>query len=129
MPVEAGLKKKKKPECWRFSIRSRLFACHQVTLMKAAAMDDPGPEEGHALTTSAETDISFFKMALSHLRSDPHAETAFLLLSLKLAENNFFFLSSVLLLLCRHGAINARTSAHFTPGFVCLSSSRPGDAL
>lgn len=69
-----GVEKKNKPECWRFSIRSRLFACHQVTLMKAAAMDDPGLEEGHALTTSAETDISFFKMALSHLRSDPHAK-------------------------------------------------------
>lgn len=54
-------------------------------------MDDPGPEEGQALTTSAETDIGFLEMALSHLRSDLRAKkNTFLLLSLELAEDNFF---------------------------------------
>lgn len=86
--------------------------------MKAAAMDDPGPEEGHALTTSAETDISFFKMALSHLRSDLHAKTTFLLLSLKLAENNFFFVVGVVVVVPSRS--NKRPQVRTLHSGVCL---------
>lgn len=81
-------------------------------------MDDPGPEEGRALTTSADTDIGFFEMALSHLRSDPHAKNTFLLLSLKLAESNFFLVVGVVVVVPSRS--NKRPHVRALHSGVCL---------